>query len=175
MNYTILEDTSFLNQSLDLGEQISFLQNWFESSGQTLSLAESCTGGGISAALVQRQGASNYFLGSIVSYSDLAKQNALGVTAEALKKHTAVSAEVAHQMSQCVRSKMNSTWALSVTGWASPCDDSKQKGEVFFSLSGPKIATVIQSVLEKNTRVENIHEAIAQGLCFLAHIVNQQK
>lgn len=67
-------------------------------SGLTLGTAESCTGGRISEAIIAIPGASNYFKGGIISYTDEVKIRILGVSAETLREKTAVSEEVAREM-----------------------------------------------------------------------------
>lgn len=67
-------------------------------SGLTLGTAESCTGGRISEAIIAIPGASNYFKGGIISYTDEVKIRILGVSAETLREKSAVSEEVAREM-----------------------------------------------------------------------------
>ena len=71
--------------------------------GETLAVAESCTGGGIGAALAAVPGASQVFLGGVIAYANRVKQDLLGVPAEPLERHGAVSDPVAEAMAQGVR------------------------------------------------------------------------
>jgi len=87
----------------------------FIQKGWTLSLAESCTGGAVSALLVQEAGASLFFLGSLVSYSVESKQKILGVKAEEI-----VSEICAKEMALGVKKLFGSTHAAAVTGDAGP-------------------------------------------------------
>ena len=89
----------------------------------TLALAESCTGGAIASALVSVPGASRVFLGGVVSYTNAVKQAALGVSAETLERHTAVSAPVAKAMAQGARGCLGADVAVAVTGLAGPDGD----------------------------------------------------
>src|SRR4051812_5993081 len=86
----------------------------------TLSTAESCTGGLVAERLTRVPGASDYFAGSIVSYTNDVKMKLLGVTAEMLERHGAVSGEVAEAMARGVKERTGATIGLSVTGVAGP-------------------------------------------------------
>ena len=86
----------------------------------TVSLAESCTGGMIASALVDWPGVSEALLEGCVCYTNEAKMRTLGVSAETLGKHTAVSAQCAGEMARGMRAYTGSDYALSVTGIAGP-------------------------------------------------------
>ncbi len=87
---------------------------------QTLSLAESCTGGWISKILTDRPGSSGYFLGAAVVYANSAKEKLLNVRAETLTEKGAVSEECALEMAAGARSLYGSDFAFSITGIAGP-------------------------------------------------------
>ncbi len=91
--------------------------------GKTLVTAESCTGGGIGAALTAVSGSSAVFKGGIISYTNEVKNALLGVDAELLKEKGAVSAPVAEAMAKGVREKLQADVAVSVTGLAGPGGD----------------------------------------------------
>ena len=91
--------------------------------GKTLATAESCTGGGIGAALTAVPGASQVFLGGVISYTDDIKNRVLGVDQAVLDKHGAVSSPGAGAMASGVRKLMKSDIAVSVTGLAGPGGD----------------------------------------------------
>jgi nicotinamide-nucleotide amidase len=107
--------------------------------GETLALAESCTGGGIADRLTNVPGASAVLLAGLVTYSNAAKQKFLGVSAEALAEHGAVSEVVARQMAEGARRETGANYALSVTGIAGPSGGTADKpvGTVFIGLAGP--------------------------------------
>lgn len=88
--------------------------------GETLSVAESCTGGLIAERITSIPGASDYFAGGFLVYNDLMKARLLGVPSEILREHTAVSEPVAQAMAIGARERTGSTYALSVTGVAGP-------------------------------------------------------
>ena len=91
--------------------------------GKTLCTAESCTGGGIGAALTAIPGSSAVYKGGVISYTNWVKQHLLGVPAEVLARCGAVSAPVAQAMAQGARKILDADIALSVTGLAGPGGD----------------------------------------------------
>ena len=110
-----------------------------DEAGETLAVAESCTGGGLGARLTAREGASARFLGGVIAYHDAVKREVLGVDEAILRRHGAVSAECAEAMAAGARRLSGSDWALSVTGIAGPGGGSPEKpvGLVHLGLAGP--------------------------------------
>ncbi len=108
--------------------------------GETLAVAESCTGGGIGAALAAIPGASDVFLGGAIVYADSIKQALLGVPADALASHGAVSDPVAIAMAEGARRATGASWAVAVTGIAGPGGGSEAKpvGLVHIAVAGPE-------------------------------------
>ncbi|MDH7485054.1 MAG: CinA family protein [Anaerolineae bacterium] len=107
--------------------------------GWTLAVAESCTGGLLSHRLTNVPGSSRYFLGGVVSYANEAKRRLLGVDAETLATHGAVSPQTAREMAQAARHLFQADVAVAVTGIAGPGGGTPQKpvGLVFLHLSAP--------------------------------------
>jgi len=105
--------------------------------GQSLALAESCTGGLISRRITRIAGSSAYYLGGAVTYSNDTKVLFLGVKPTTLEKHGAVSRETALEMSQGIREKTGADIGLSVTGIAGPSGASAAKpvGTVWISVA----------------------------------------
>jgi len=93
---------------------------WFVKHKKTLALAESCTGGLMAAHLTALPGCSDYFLGSIVSYSNELKQDILGVSAQTLEKQGAVSEETVREMLKGVFARTKADWGIAVSGIAGP-------------------------------------------------------
>ena len=93
--------------------------------GRTIATAESCTGGGIGAALTAIPVSSSVYVGGIISYTNEVKHALLGVPQQALSTFGAVSAPVAISMAQGVRSALRADVALSVTGLAGPGGDDR--------------------------------------------------
>lgn len=125
--------------SLALDSLLDKIQHQFQARGLTLALAESCTGGLVSATLAARAGVSSFFLGSVVSYHRDVKHNILKVPLSLLQVMGEVSLPVAEQMAQGVRRELRSDWAVSITGVAGPSGGSKEKpvGTVVFAVVGP--------------------------------------
>jgi len=115
----------------------------------TISAAESITGGLISSIITDTPGSSNYFLGSIISYSDFAKSKILGVDKNLINEKGAVSSEVCLNMALGVKNIFNSDFAVSVTGIAGPDspEKNKQVGLVYCAVVGPNN---YQELFEKN-------------------------
>jgi nicotinamide-nucleotide amidase len=107
--------------------------------GQTLAVAESCTGGGLGAALAAVPGASNVFLGGVIAYANSIKEGLLGVPPELLAVHGAVSDPVAQAMAEGARRATGAIWAVAVTGIAGPGGGSAEKpvGLVHLAIAGP--------------------------------------
>jgi nicotinamide-nucleotide amidase len=107
--------------------------------GQTLTVAESCTGGGLGAALAAVPGASDVFVGGVIAYANAVKQALLGVPAEQLALHGAVSDPVARAMAEGARRATGADWAMALTGIAGPAGGSAEKpvGLVHIALAGP--------------------------------------
>jgi len=91
--------------------------------GRTLVTAESCTGGGIGAALTAVPGSSEVYKGGVISYTNWVKEHILGVSAELLERCGAVSGAVAEQMAVGARRMLSADVAVSVTGLAGPGGD----------------------------------------------------
>lgn len=96
-------------------------------SNKTVSTAESITGGKIASTLVSVAGSSAYYKGSFVTYSAETKINLLGVSLETIKKHTVASKEVALEMARGVKEKLDTNYAIAVTGNAGPTTDHNDK------------------------------------------------
>ena len=117
----------------------SVLGNLLRSHHQTLSVAESCTGGGLGQILTEVPGSSDYFWGGIIAYDNQVKINLLGVDAQVLKTDGAVSESVANQMALGVKQRLGTDWALSITGIAGPNGGTEEKpvGLVYIGLANP--------------------------------------
>lgn len=110
--------------------------------GMTLACAESCTGGMIGSALTDVPGASGFFLGSAVTYSNGSKEGILGVPHDVLLQHGAVSPETAGEMVRGAMRVYGSDAAIAVTGIAGPggATDAKPVGLVYIAVAdGPRV------------------------------------
>ena len=116
------------------------VHRWMRENGKTLSVAESCTGGAIAAKFTAMAGASVYFNAGVVSYSNEAKHDILGVNMDDIVRYGAVSETVAIQMAEGVRRAGQSDYAVSTTGIAGPTGGSAEKpvGTVWIGVATPK-------------------------------------
>ena len=95
--------------------------------GRKLALAESCSAGLLAARITNIPGASSYFVGGVVSYSNQSKVEQLGVDADLIERHGAVSAEVAQAMAEGALDRFAADVAVSITGIAGPDGGSEEK------------------------------------------------
>ncbi|RKF02984.1 nicotinamide-nucleotide amidase [Tenacibaculum lutimaris] len=105
--------------------------------GKTVATAESLTGGKIASTIVSVPGASNYFMGGFVTYTATLKQQLLGVSKETIEKFTVVSKEVASAMAKGCLEKLQTDYAIAVTGNAGPTTDHNDKsvGLVYIAIA----------------------------------------
>jgi nicotinamide-nucleotide amidase len=107
--------------------------------GQTLAVAESCTGGGLGQMLTEIPGSSSYFMGGIISYANQVKIDLLGVNEADLAREGAVSETVACQMAAGVKARLGTDWGVSITGVAGPGGGTETKpvGLVYIGIARP--------------------------------------
>ncbi len=106
---------------------------------QTLATAESCTGGLLSHRITNVSGASSYFMGGVVSYTNKAKHELLGVAQDSLDRYGAVSESVAQEMAEGARRVFDADYGVSMTGIAGPGGGSSEKpvGLVYLAVASP--------------------------------------
>ncbi len=115
---------------------------------QTLSVAESLTGGLLAATIVEIAGVSPVFLGGVVVYATELKHTLAGVPQQLLEERGPVDPDVALALAQGVRERCGSDWGLATTGVAGPePQDGKPVGMVFVAAAGPDGATVQELTL----------------------------
>lgn len=112
--------------------------------GKTLATAESCTGGKIAQMITSVAGASGYFKGSVVSYSNTAKVDILGIAPDFIIQHDVVSAEVAQAMAVNAKRLLQTDYAIATTGNAGPTSEpgKAEVGVVFIALATPETVLV---------------------------------
>ena len=139
---------------------------------QTISCAESITGGALTAALVSVSGASDVLLGSIVAYSKEIKISQLGLSAELIDDKGLVSKEVAIAMAKGARQRLGSSWAISSTGSAGPTAlDGSSPGEIWIAILGPDRQESVKLSLN-GARQEVISGAVESALTLLERILS---
>ena len=138
---------------------------------KSLSVAESITGGGLASTLTQIPGSSKVFVGGVIAYSDEIKISQLSIFKSDLKKHTAVSEQVAIEMAKNVRKKFKSDYAISTTGVAGPKKAYGQKvGTVWVGISSQKESFAIALALSGDREVIR-HATITSALAALERIL----
>ena len=145
------------------------------SAGCTLAVAESCTGGTIASRLTALAGASAYFKGGIVAYSNEVKECALGVSHDTLAAHGAVSEETVRQMVEGVRSRLDSDYALATTGIAGPTGGTPDKpvGTVWIAACS-RNTTVTQLMHYGDRRQQTIDRTVNQAYAMLIRLLCQK-
>ena len=139
------------------------IQENLYSTGKTLSTAESCTGGHVAQSIIAIPGASDYFKGGIVCYTNEIKERLLGVPAELIEEKTAVCEEVAVAMVKGAVKTMATDYAVAVTGVAGPGGGTKEipVGTIWLAC-GTKDKVITRKVEEDHGR--DINLAIATNV-----------
>lgn len=140
-------------------------------SDKTIGTAESCTSGLIAAAITMVPGASDYFKGGIVSYSDDVKIANLDVDADIIAEKTAVCEEVAIQMVQGAINALGVDYAVSATGYAGPgCSEGIPVGTIWLAC-GNKDEQVTLQLSEDEGRDKNVENAVNSALELLLDFI----
>jgi len=141
--------------------------NLLREKGYTLSIAESCTGGLICDRITNVSGSSGYFMGGMVTYSNESKAEHLGIPSAIIKRHGAVSPQVARRMAQGVRKAFQTNFGLSTTGVAGPTGGTKRSpiGRVFIGISDGR-RTCVKKLDLKGSRREIKKKATEKALQF---------
>ena len=139
--------------------------------GLSLSVAESVTAGGLASELTKIAGSSKVFKGGVIAYSDEVKISELKISKADIKKHTAVSEEIAIAMAQAVRLKLKTDYAISTTGVAGPGKAYGQKvGTAWVGVSSKKESFAVALTLSGD-RESIRHAIIASALAALERIL----
>lgn len=141
--------------------------------GLTLATAESCTGGTIASQLTAQAGASAYFKGGVVAYSNEVKECALGVQHSTLEAHGAVSEETAREMAEGVRKRLGADLAIATTGIAGPDGGTKEKpvGTVWIAVADATHTEAQLLSFPGRRRQQNIDRTVNQAFSMLMKLV----
>ena len=152
---------SNVNDYLVFDEDISLqeaIARYLVNSGKTLAVAESCTGGYISHLITQMAGSSGFFLGSVVSYSNEMKSDALNVPEHIIKQFGAVSNQTVECMAEGIRKLAKSDYGLATSGIMGPSGGSDEKPVGFvcvgFSSEQKTISTTFQFRFDRRRNIE---------------------
>jgi nicotinamide-nucleotide amidase len=150
-------DTLFSDDGSTVDQQVAaLLRGLSEDQTQTIATAESCTGGLLAARLTELAGASDYFKGAAIVYSNEAKITQAGVQAETIEQHGAVSAEVAEALAEGARAKLGADVGVGVTGIAGPGGGTEEKpvGLVWLSVATADAEPLTRSVNLPGSRAD---------------------
>ena len=141
------------------------IQQYLYDNGKTLATAESCTGGRIAEAIIAVPGASNYFKGGIICYTNEIKEKLLHVSHETLEAKTAVSEEVAIQMVQGACEALNVDYAIAATGIAGPGGGTPEipVGTIWLAYGGGNDALVGVSGIHPDENTGDFNAACCEG------------
>ncbi|MBR1549834.1 MAG: nicotinamide-nucleotide amidohydrolase family protein [Bacteroidales bacterium] len=144
--------------------------------GLTLATAESCTGGTIASQLTAQAGASAYFRGGVVAYSNEVKECALGVQHSTLEAHGAVSEETVREMAEGVRRHLGADLAIATTGIAGPDGGTKDKpvGTVWIAVADAKHTVAQLLSFPGRRRQQNIDRTVNQAFSMLIKLLCQK-
>ncbi len=144
--------------------------------GLTLATAESCTGGTIASSLTAQAGASAYFKGGVVAYSNEVKECALGVQHSTLEAHGAVSEETAREMAEGVRRRLGADLAIATTGIAGPDGGTPEKpvGTVWIAVADATHTEAQLLSFPGRRRQQNIDRTVNQAFSMLIHMICQK-
>lgn len=141
--------------------------------GLTLATAESCTGGNIARLLTAQAGASAYFKGGVVAYSNEVKECALGVKHSTLEAHGAVSEATVREMAEGVRTRLGADLAIATTGVAGPDGGTKEKpvGTVWIAVADATHTEAKLLQFDANRRQQNIDRSTNQAFAMLIRLI----
>ena len=147
-------------------------------SGQTVSTAESCTAGNVSSAIAALPGASTYFRGGVVAYSNDLKVKLLGVPSALIEEKGAVSEDVARVMVEGAIEHLNSHYGVAVTGFAGPggADNAQSSvtiGTIWVAV-GNKDRMVCQVLTEDCGRERNVSSAVSLAMHMLRDYLKEE-
>jgi nicotinamide-nucleotide amidase len=140
--------------------------------GHTIATAESCTGGLLAGRLTARPGSSAYVLGGITAYANSAKEQLVGVPAEMLAEHGAVSPEVAVALAEGARARFGAEIGVGITGIAGPGGGTADKpvGTVHLCVAGPA-GTEARALRLPGSRTAVRERSVTMAMHLLRHLL----
>ncbi|MEE3003490.1 MAG: CinA family protein [Pseudomonadota bacterium] len=158
-----------------INKVVADLQQLMQSNELSLGLAESVTGGLLSATLTTKSGASSWYLGGICAYSNIAKMKILNVLPEDIETYGAVSQEISTSLAVSVKQKLETTHAIALTGEAGPNISQRRYpvGTVFLTILSELELKEIRLNLT-GSRVEIQEEAVLRSCLLLKELIENQ-
>lgn len=165
-NFIIEEQSDLIEATISLLKQKNL----------TISVAESCTGGGLGKAFTDLPGSSDYFEGGIISYSNNAKVKLLNVNKHILEKYGAVSKQTAEEMAVNCREIFDTDYSISMTGIAGPDGGSEEKpvGTIYVCIYNGEVAEVKNLNLSSTNRDSNREKTIEYSISMLYRILKNK-
>jgi nicotinamide-nucleotide amidase len=160
--------TLFSTDGSTVDEQVAGLL-----AGRWAAVAESCTGGLMAGRLTERPGSSEYFAGGVVSYSNEAKRDLLGVDPALIEKHGAVSLEVAEAMADGALARFEADTAVAITGVAGPGGGTEAKpvGYVCWAVKASDGGSLVRDARLPGDRAEVRDRSTTVGMHLLRHVL----
>jgi nicotinamide-nucleotide amidase len=167
-----LTDVMVINEDKTLEEAVGIL---LAKNNQTVTTAESCTGGYIAHLLTSISGSSKYFMGGVVSYDNSIKEKVLSVKTDILNTAGAVSEETVLEMAKGAKALMNTDYAVAVSGIMGPTGGTEQKpvGTVWVAVAG-KTKTKAQNFFVRYERARNIEITATHALNMLRVLIVEE-
>ena len=167
--YQIIPEHIFGEADQNMAQVVGDL---LKNKNQTLSTAESCTGGNIAHVITLNSGSSEYFTGSVVAYSNSVKSAILNVQPEILEKHGAVSQQVVEAMAIGVKNRLQTDYAIATSGIAGPTGGTSEKpvGTVWIAIASPNKVYAERFSFGKN-REHNIERSTIYALNLLRQMI----
>jgi len=159
-------------------DQITLSQKvhlWLRAGGHTVATAESLTGGQLAVRFTETPGASETYLGGVVTYATALKQSLLDVDDAIVEKHGVVSAECARAMASGVKALTGASYGVATTGVAGPSEqEGKAPGTVFVGIAGPGVVEAVALELPGD-RAEVTGRTCDEALSALADILAREE
>lgn len=145
--------------------------NLLKNKQQTLALAESCTGGGLSYSITKIPGISQIYKGCLVCYTNDIKTSLLNISKKDIEISSAEGEDIAIKMAKNVKELFKSHWSLSITGLSGPLSNEKNLpvGTVFIVVCGPNFTRVFKHEFKNLSRAQHRRVCIKQALSHLLY------
>lgn len=166
-----------MHQESDLDAAVAGLTDQLVASGYRVAVAESCTGGWIAKSLTDLAGSSQWFEAGVVCYSNAAKQRLVGVNAETIDRHGAVSEATAAELARGAAARTGADAAIAVTGIAGPSGGTPDKpvGLVWFGWCAPDGTVTTAHEVFKGDRDAVRRQTVAAALGGMTQILTSRR
>jgi nicotinamide-nucleotide amidase len=158
-----------------MAEPVQHVHELLRAAGQTVATAESLTGGRLAAALTDVPGASDVYVGGVVTYATELKASLLGVSEQVIAEHGVVSPQCAQAMAAGVRALTGATYGVATTGVAGPSSqEGKPPGTVFVGIAGPDLVAAVALEL-RGKRAQIQDRTCREALTAFAQVLQREE